>query len=116
MCMEFLIAGCKDDFDYDEDIFPKIYVKDWTEFFYGDFQGTWLLLKWSPENSTSVLCVPRARRYTYEKIRLFKYFTINQKLGIEQMNKVPGEIEIWYLLEDALWKKVLAYFTIKALV
>ena len=42
----------------------------------------------------SVLCVLRARRYAYDKIRdlLFKYFTL--KLGIEQINKAPGEIEI----------------------
>ena len=50
--------------------------------------------KRSPDNSTSVLCVLRARRYAYGKIRdsLFKYFT--PKLGIEQMNRVPGKIEI----------------------
>ena len=48
----------------------------------------------SPDNSTSVLCVSRARRYAYDKIcdLLFKYFT--PKLGIEHMNKLTGKIEI----------------------
>ena len=43
----------------------------------------------SPENSTSALCVPRARRYAYEKICdwLFKFFSPN--LGIEERNKEP---------------------------
>ena len=56
----------------------------------------------SPDNSMSALCVARARRYAYDKIRdlSFKYFT--PKLGIEQMNKVPGKIEIKYLLLDVL--------------
>ena len=56
----------------------------------------------SPDHSTSVLCVLCARRYAYDKIRdlLFKYFT--PKLGIEQMNRVPGKIEIKYLLVDVL--------------
>ena len=55
----------------------------------------------SPDNSKSVLCVPRARRYAYEKIRdwLFKFFP--PKLGIEQMNnKVAGKIDIQYLLVE----------------
>ena len=41
----------------------------------------------SPDNSTSVLCVPRARRCAYDVIRdlLFKYFT--PKLGIETWYK-----------------------------
>ena len=40
-----------------------------------------------------ILCVPRARRYAYEKIRdcLLKFFP--SKLGIEQMDKVPGQIK-----------------------
>ena len=55
----------------------------------------------SPDNSTSVVYVPRARRYAYDKIRhlLFKYFT--PKLGIEQMNMIPGKNQI-YLLVDLL--------------
>ena len=73
----------------------------------------------SPDNSTSVLCVLRVRRYANDNIRdlLFKCFT--SKLGIEQMNKVPGKFEIYNLLVDVLnvlCKKVLAYFTITALV
>ena len=41
---------------------------------------------WSPDNSMSFLCVPRARHYAYDKIRdlLFKYST--PKLGIKQIN------------------------------
>ena len=61
----------------------------------------WLTdLSWSPDNSTSIFCVPRARVYAYERIRdlLFKFFQSN--LGIEQLNKVPGEIEIWNLLVE----------------
>ena len=62
----------------------------------------------SPDNSTSVICVPRARRYAYDKIcdLLFKYFT--PKLGIEPIYNVPRIIEIWNLSVDvlnALWKK-----------
>ena len=73
----------------------------------------------SPDSSTSVLCVPRTRRYAYHKIRdlLFKYF--KRKLGIEHMNKESGKIEILYLLVDVLnafWKKLLAHFTITTLV
>ena len=48
----------------------------------------------SPDNSTSVLCVPRARRYAYDKIRDILFTCFTPKLGIEQMNKVPGKIEI----------------------
>ena len=46
----------------------------------------------SSDNSTNALCVSRAKRYAYNKIRdlLFRYFT--PKLEIEQMNKVLGKI------------------------
>ena len=46
----------------------------------------------SPDNSPTVLLVRRATSYVYDKIRdlLFEHFT--SKLGIEQMNKLPGEI------------------------
>ena len=56
----------------------------------------------SPDNSPTVLLVRRATSYVYDKIRdlLFEHFT--SKLGIEQMNKVPGKIKILYLLVDVL--------------
>ena len=61
----------------------------------------------SRDKITSVLSVPRARRYAYDKIRhlLFKYFM--PELGIEQMSKVPSKIKISYLLVDILIERLL---------
>ena len=56
-----------------------------------DFKYTGDIDVRSPDNSASVLRVPAARRYSYEKIRDLLF---NKKNGIEQISKVTGKIEM----------------------
>ena len=59
-----------------------------------------VFLQRSPDKGASVLCVPRASHYANGKNRdqLFIFLPLN--LGIEQMNKASGKIEISYLLVE----------------
>ena len=57
------------------------------------------VIRRSPDKGESVLCVPRQAIMPKERTAVgYSFFPI--KLGVEQMNKVPGEIEISYLLVE----------------
>ena len=59
-----------------------------------------IFLRRSSDKGASVLCVPRASHYANGKNcdRLFIFLPL--KLGIEQMNKVPGKIKISNVLVE----------------
>ena len=50
----------------------------------------------SPDKGASVLCVPRSSHYANGKNRYRLFIFLPSKLGIEQMNKIPGIIKISY--------------------
>ena len=60
----------------------------------------------SPDTGASVLCVPRASHYANGKKRDRLFIFLPSKLGIEQINKVPGEIKISYLLVEIIKRPI----------